>query len=49
MRLTGKSDKFWSRLERAGKGPPITRLGKTPMYQLEAVRNWLESQGQEQI
>jgi hypothetical protein len=43
-KLSGKSEMFWIRLERARKGPPITRLGKTPLYRLSAVRAWLEAQ-----
>jgi hypothetical protein len=42
-KLSGKSEMFWIRLERARKGPPITRLGKTPLYRLTSVRAWLEA------
>jgi hypothetical protein len=38
---TGKSSRFWLRLERAGEGPPITYLGKTPTYRLNGVLAWL--------
>lgn len=27
-------------------GPPITRIGKTPMYHVESVREWLRNQEQ---
>lgn len=39
--LFGKSERWWLRLERAGQGPPIVRLGRTPLYSLAAVRDWL--------
>lgn len=39
--LFGKSERWWLRLERAGLGPPIVRLGRTPLYSLAAVRDWL--------
>lgn len=45
-KLSGKSEMFWIRLERARKGPPITRLGKTPLYCLSAVQSWMEAQQQ---
>jgi hypothetical protein len=43
---TGKSPRFWHRLARAGSGPPITFIGKTPYYRLSGVRAWLKSQEQ---
>jgi hypothetical protein len=44
VKETGKSEMFWIRLARAGKGPPITRLGRTPLYRLTDLQAWLESQ-----
>jgi hypothetical protein len=31
------------RWRRTGKGPPITRIGKTPYYHRESVVAWLRS------
>jgi hypothetical protein len=42
--LFGKSEMFWIRLERARKGPPVRRLGRTPLYKVSDVLDWLESQ-----
>jgi len=44
VNLYGKSEMFWIRLERARKGPPVVRLGRTPLYKLSDVEAWLESQ-----
>jgi hypothetical protein len=41
---TGKSERFWYRLELARTGPPVIRLGRKPMYRIAAVRDWLEAQ-----
>jgi hypothetical protein len=41
--LTGKSQRFWLRLELARTGPPVVRLGNTPLYRIDAVRAWLEA------
>jgi predicted DNA-binding transcriptional regulator AlpA len=43
-RLYGKSARFWWRLEKAGEGPPVVHLGRTPLYRLAAVRDWLAVQ-----
>lgn len=42
--LFGKSEMFWIRLERERKGPPVVRLGRTPLYKLNDVEAWLASQ-----
>jgi hypothetical protein len=44
--LTGKSQRFWYRMEVLREGPPIVRLGITPMYRLDGVREWLKQQEQ---
>jgi hypothetical protein len=43
VKLTGKSHRFWLRLEKRGKGPPVVHLGKTPVYRLSSVNAWLAS------
>jgi hypothetical protein len=45
-RRYGKSPRFWLRLEKAGLGPPVVYLGKTPLYRVSAVDAWLISQEQ---
>ncbi len=40
----GKSARALDRWESLRIGPPRTYVGKTPMYRLESVREWLEGQ-----
>jgi predicted DNA-binding transcriptional regulator AlpA len=44
--LTGRSERFWYRLDLERRGPPVTRLGKSVLYRVQAVRDWLEAQEQ---
>jgi hypothetical protein len=39
----GKAVRTLERWEAARIGPPITRIGKTPMYRITAVAGWLKS------
>lgn len=43
----GKSERTLERWERLGIGPPVTRLGNTPIYCIEGARAWLRAQEQE--
>lgn len=40
----GRCVRTLERWESLRIGPPITRIGKTPMYKVESVRAWLQSQ-----
>ncbi len=43
----GKSERTLERWERLGIGPPVTRLGNTPIYNIDGARAWLRAQEQE--
>ena len=43
----GKSERTLERWERLRIGPPVTRLGITPIYNKEGSRAWLRAQEQE--
>lgn len=43
----GKSERTLERWERLGIGPPVTRLGITPIYSIDGARAWLRAQEQE--
>lgn len=40
----GKSEKTLVRWERAHQGPPVTRIGREPLYCRPSVQKWLRSQ-----
>jgi ribosome-binding protein aMBF1 (putative translation factor) len=42
----GKSERTLERWEAQRSGPPITRIGHTPFYKIESVREWLRSREQ---
>lgn len=42
-----KSERTLERWERLGIGPPVTRLGSTPIYNIQGARAWLRDQKQE--
>ena len=46
-RELGKSERTLERWERLGIGPPVTRLGNTPIYNIERARAWLLAQERE--
>ena len=43
----GKSERTLERWERLGIGPPVTRNGITPIYNIPGARAWLRAQEQE--
>ena len=43
----GKSERTLERWERQGKGPPVTRNGDTPIYNVPSARAWLRAQERE--
>ena len=43
----GKSERTLERWERLRIGPPVTRLGITPLYNIKGARTWLRAQEQE--
>lgn len=45
-RQIGRTTRTLERWESARTGPPITRIGKTPLYNFESVRAWLAAQEQ---
>lgn len=48
-RELGKSERTLERWERLGIGPPVTRLGITPIYNIETARAWLRAQQREAV
>ena len=42
-----KSERTLERWERLGIGPPVTRNGITPIYNIQGARAWLRAQEQE--
>ncbi len=44
-----KSERTLERWERERIGPPITRIGKTVFYRLEALYAWLREQEQKPL
>jgi hypothetical protein len=40
----GKSEKTLIRWERGHQGPPVTRIGREPLYYRPSVQKWLRSQ-----
>jgi hypothetical protein len=42
----GKSTKTLIRWELDGSGPPVTRIGREPLYYRPSVQKWLRSQEQ---
>ncbi len=45
----GKSERTLERWERLKIGPPVTRCGVTPLYNIEGSRAWLRAQEQTEI
>jgi hypothetical protein len=39
----GMSISFLEKAERLGTGPKMSRLGKSPIYKVENLRNWIAS------
>ena len=45
-RQINRSIRTLERWESSRTGPPITRVGRTPMYRTDSVLSWLKSQEQ---
>ena len=45
----GKSVRTVIRMDAERTGPPITRVGKTPIYRRDSVLEWLESLEERQV
>ncbi len=43
-RQINRSIRTLERWESSRTGPPITRMGRTPMYRIKSVLTWLKSQ-----
>jgi predicted DNA-binding transcriptional regulator AlpA len=46
-KLLGRDERTIYRWAQLRRGPPLTRLGNTPLYSVEGVRAWLKSREQE--
>ena len=44
----GRSIRHLKRWRAQGLGPPYTRIGRTPLYHVESVRQWLKSSERQQ-
>jgi hypothetical protein len=44
VELKLKNERTLKRWEELGKGPPVTRIGRVPYYNIEALRRWIASQ-----
>jgi hypothetical protein len=42
-RQVKKSERTLERLESKGEGPPVTYIGRTPYYNVERAREWLQT------
>jgi hypothetical protein len=45
----GKDEKTIERWDRERTGPPVTYLGKTPIYRIAATDEWLLAQERQQV
>ena len=45
----GKSERTLERWDRLGIGPPVTRNGITPIYNVPRARAWLRAQEREAV